>query len=353
MRKYRAIKKGLCMLTLGGALAGAMAGTAFATTVTPTAAPTATTSTTGLQSSLGIWFYNNSSDNLVLQSVTGDNEGAPTVGSTLVSGNGHQDFEVTFRAAKSTTVTATYGIQDDTGATVGTAVVKFSDSALGSASGSASFTAPNGTKLPFTMPYYYNAPSNAYQMEDASSTTTQVNATDPLANTLLEQYCNNSNNSAVCTFKPSSHLSTTQEQLLESGYTEPGGGNQPSTISVSSGYDDQTAINTGTAVTATMKLGSVLSIAISQAYNQTLAWDQTFSASESIAVNPSYTGYIWGQVPVIQYAGTMDIVVGNTTWDISNTVISSPDPSRSLSSFQTGTWLGYYPIGKPSQPPSS
>ena len=53
-------------------------------------------------SSIGIDLYNNSADTLLLQSVSGDNEGVPSAGSTLASGVGYQDFEVTFRAAKTT-----------------------------------------------------------------------------------------------------------------------------------------------------------------------------------------------------------------------------------------------------------
>ena len=59
-----------------------------------------------LGSSTGVHLYNNSVDKLVLTAVSGSNEGVPQTGSVLTSGVGYQDFEVTFRAAKSTTVTA-------------------------------------------------------------------------------------------------------------------------------------------------------------------------------------------------------------------------------------------------------
>ena len=90
-----------------------------------------------------------------------------------------------------------------------------------------------------------------------------------------------------------------------------------------------------------------------RAYNETLAFDKTFTANESLPVDPGYTGYIWGEVPVIQYTGTMKIVVGNSTWIIDDMIVTSPDSSRTVTAFDTGTYAGYYPIGRPSQPPSS
>lgn len=142
---------------------------------------------------------------------------------------------------------------------------------------------------------------------------------------MVEQYCNVANNSAQC-------ASCTHQQRREhtvgaprSGYTEPGGDGTPGTISVSSGYDQGTAVNTGGSLTAGMKLGKIISISIEQTYGHELAFDTNFTASEAIDVNPSDTGYIWGRVPVIQYTGTMKVVVGNTTWTITNMVLTSPD----------------------------
>ena len=102
-----------------------------------------------------------------------------------------------------------------------------------------------------------------------------------------------------------------------------------------------------------MKLGQVLSVGVSQTYSQTLAFDHTFTASESQQVDPGYTGYIWGQVPVIQYTGTMTISVGNTTWNITNFTVSSPDSTRALAQFVPLSYLGDFPIGTPDQPPAS
>jgi hypothetical protein len=348
--KLNRLGKGTSIAAAAGILIGLSSGVAAA--AAPTASGTAASETAvgTPMSSLGIGLYNNSADNLVLQSVSGDNEGVPSAGTSLISGQGDQDFEVTFRAAKTTTVTATYSVQDDTGTALGTATIKLSVDAMAARDVSGSFKANDNTTLPLTTAYANNG---NWQVEDSSPTTNNVNATDPEANTLVAQYCNDANDSATCTFTPSGHISTTQSELLVSGYTQTGGDNDPSTISLSSGYDDQTSVNTGTALTATMKLGNVLSVAISSAYNQTLAFDNTFTASESIAVNPGSTGYIWGQVPVIQYTGAMKIALGNTTWNIADMVVTSPDSTRTLTGFTTGTFKGYYPIGKPSQPPTT
>lgn len=343
------MQRSMSVLVATSVLIGLGAGVASA--ATPASTVTTAGPLTGLaKTSLSIPLYNNSSDNMVLQSISGDNAGVPAVGSALVSGNGDQDFEVVFRAAKTTTVTAQYGMQDDTGATVGTATVGFAVDALGARAVSGSFKTTDGASMPFKTDYVGNG---AWEVENASSTTNTIHATDPQANVLVQQYCNNANNSAVCTFTPAAQIPTTAPRLLASGYTQTGGDNEPSTVSVSAGYDDQTSTNTGASVTATMKLGGVLSLGVSQAYNQTLAFDKTFTAGESIPVNPGFTGYIWGQVPVVQYTGTMKIVVGNTTWNIDDYIVTSPDASRPLTSFTTGTYQGYYPIGEPDQAPAS
>ena len=334
------------MLTVSIALIGAGSGVASAATPTPPATltpPPAAAVKSRVGSSLGIGFFNNSSYNLVLQSVSGPNEGVPANGSVLTSGKGSQDFEVTFRAAKTTTVSAQYAARDHTGATVGTVTVNFSVDALAARSVTQSSTLPVQTA--------YVGAGN-WELEDSTATTSTIDASDPTANTVVQQYCNDANNSATCTFTPAGNAKTTQSALLASGYTQSGGDGDSSTISVSDGYDSGASVNTGGSVTAGLKLGKVFSISIEEAYGQTLSFDTTFSASESIDVPPGDTGYIWGKVPVVQYTGTMKVVVGNTTWDITNMVLTSPDPSRALSSFTTTTVEGYYPIGKPSQPPA-
>lgn len=333
--------RAVAMLTVSVGLVGAGCGVASA--APPTHPPKAAVRGS-VGSSLGIGFYNNSSYNLVLQSVSGPNEGVPSVGTTLTSGKGLQDFEVTFRAAKTTTVTAQYAAKDNTGATVGTATVSFSVDALGARSVTGSSALPVKTD--------YVGGGN-WELEDSTATTTTIDASDSVASTVVQQYCNDSDNSATCTFAPASNVKATESALVASGYTDPGGDGSPSTISVSDGYDSGASVNTGGSVSAGLKLGKVFSLSIQEAYGQTLAFDTTFSASEAIDVDPGDTGYIWGNVPVIKYTGTMKIVVGNTTWNITNMVLTSPDTSRALSSFITETLPGYYPIGKPSQPPTN
>ena len=328
------------VLTASAALVALGCGVASAATTMP---PSRAAVTRTVGSSLGIEFFNNSSYNLMLQSVSGKNQGVPPVGGVLTSGKGSQDFEVTFVAAHTNTVTAVYAAQNDTGTTVGTVTVKFSVNALGARSVTGSSSLPLQTA--------YVGDGN-WELEDSTPTTHNIDATDPSANTVVQQYCNDANNSAQCTFKPATNVKSTQSALLVSGYTEPGGDGTPGTISVETGYDQGSEVNTGGSVTAGLKLGKVFSVSIEEAYGHDLAFDTNFTASEAIDVNPGYTGYIWGQVPVIKYTGTMKVVVGNTTWNIANMVLTSPDPSSALSRFVTGTYQGLYPIGRPDTPPA-
>jgi hypothetical protein len=321
----------------------------------PSAATPAIAHTVLGKSSTGIWLYNNSADNLVLQSVSGDNAGVPAVGSELQSGVGHQDFEVVFRAAKTTTVTATYQVQDATGADIGTATVKLWNNAVGMTGVNSSFSSSTGGSLPLETAYINN--TGNYEVQANTATTNTIDASSAQAASLVQQYCNNANNSATCTFtsptKSPKPVSTTQEKLLVSGYTEGAPNTSPSNISVSAGYDDQTSTSTGSGVSVGLKLGKVLSLGVSQSWGQTLSFDHTFTSSESYQVDPGFTGYIWGEVPVLQYTGTMVIQVGNTTWDITNFTVTSPDAGGSLTSYSPASYAGYFPIGTPNQPPAS
>lgn len=360
--KLNTFGRRVSMLALTGTLIGIGCGVAAAATP-PTSGPqphlnpatpariAAVAPVTLAKSTLSIGLWNNSSYNLVLQSATGDNGGVPANGSMLTSGQNRQDFEVVYRALKSsTTVTATYLVEDDTGSIVGTAVVNLSTGLGGTRSVGATFASVPGDTLALKTNYIGNGD---WEVEDSASTTTNIDATDPTATTVVQQFCNNANNSAVCTFTPASKTPTkaTPWALLASGYNEPGSGGT-STISVSSGYDDQTSVNTGNSMTATMKIGGVLSIGVSKATGQTLSWDKTFSSSQSLDVAAGNTGYIWGQVPSLQYTGTMKVQVGNTTWNITNFTVTSPDPNGVLSIYHSGSWSGDYTKGMPSQPPA-
>ncbi|WP_072802409.1 hypothetical protein [Rhodococcoides yunnanense] len=99
-----------------------------------------------LGSSVGIHLSNNTDTTFVLTSVSGDNEGVPPIGSQLPANSPatYLDFEVTWRAAKKTTVTAEFDVYglDDTMHTVqyGTARVELSVDAIRDVSAHATFT---------------------------------------------------------------------------------------------------------------------------------------------------------------------------------------------------------------------
>jgi hypothetical protein len=297
--------------------------------------------------SIGLW--NNSSDNLVLQSATGDNEGVPSNGSALLAGENRQNFEVVFRAAKTTTVTATYAVQDDTGATIGTAVVKLSDNAVGARAVSSSYTASDGGSLPLKTDYFNNGD---WEVEDANPIANTTDASTTAGASVVSQYCGTSANSAVCTFRPTSRVSTTQSKLVASDYNLPSS-QSPQLLTAEDGYDDQSSVNTGTSMNATVKLFNVLSLGVSQAYSETVSFDKLYTVTDSISVPPGNTGYIWADIPVVQYGGTMTVKLGNSTWTVNDVVLTAPDPSQVATYLRQSAFPGEWPIGTPDTPPTT
>lgn len=131
------------LLALGAAAALVMSGTGAASAFAP---GFGSTDSPLLGSSVGIHLSNDTGNTFVLTAVSGDNEGVPKVGSELPanSPDSYLDFEVTWRAAKKTTVTADFDVYglDDTMKTVkyGTAQVKLSVDAIRDVSAHATFT---------------------------------------------------------------------------------------------------------------------------------------------------------------------------------------------------------------------
>ena len=333
--------KTVATLVLTGSLLGISAGAASAAT------PTASASNP-LRSSIGVHLTNGTLDTLVLTGVSGDNEGVPAVGSTLQAGTGYQDFEVTFRAAKKTTVTADYNVDDATGATVGTAIIGLTTDAIGDISGHGVFTASGGGSLPLKL----DSTSSGYSVVGSSGAPVDIDASTPLAADLVNNFCNTVNTAAACTFTPTSQTATTNENLLVEGYTAAGGDGKPGVVSVASGYNATTSDSWSIQVTATESLGGVLNEGISSTYGHGASWESMYTAGDSIPVPAGSTGYIWGKVPVITYTGTMAVHLNNTTYDIVNSVVTTPDPTRALSGFQAGSWAGHDPLSSPSTPPA-
>jgi hypothetical protein len=353
MNKNHAIRKTGYVLAATGALVGVGVGVAYAAPAPAVSAMHRAAAARDPRvgsptSSTGIHLYNNSFDKLTLTGVSGDSEGVPSIGSVLAPGVGFQDFEVTFRAAKSTTVTANYDVFNATNLKLGTSTIKLSNNEWDDTSVHGTFTATDGSTLPLKT----GSDNGGFQVEGNDTTQIDVDASSTTASDLVNNYCNTVNTNATCSFTPTNRTATKQMKLLATGYTEPGGDNTPGTVSVSGGYSATTSDSWSVTVTATMELADVYSEAISTTYGQSVSWTNTFSAGDSIGVNPGYTGYIWGDVPVIQYTGTMQVQLGNTTYEIQNAALSTPDPSRALSDFYAGTWLGNDPLGSPSQPPS-
>lgn len=300
-----------------------------------------------LGSSTGVHLYNNSVDKLVLTYVEGSNEGVPPIGSVLSSGVGYQDFEVTFRAARSTSVWAYYDVYDPTDTRIGTAVIQLSNDAMGDTSVNGTFT-NDQTPLPLMTAKH----GSDFQVQGNSSATITVDASSPTAIALTNEYCNTTNTDAKCTYTPTSRIAGTQMHLLAEQYSIPGGGNTDATVSVASGYSASTSTSWSVTVTAQMELADVFTAGISSTYGQSVSLQHTFTAGDSISVSPGYTGYIWGNSPVINYSGTMQLKLGNTTYDIVKAGLATPDPSRSLSDFNAGTWQGNDPLDSPDQPPA-
>ncbi|WP_080793648.1 hypothetical protein [Corynebacterium pacaense] len=297
------------------------------------------------KSSLSIPLYNNSPYVMVLRSVSGDNAGVPQPGTILDPGQGYQDFEVVFRAAKTTTVTAVYDLVDTTGINRGSATIKLSVNAMGARSVSSSYSAGVGLQSNYVG-------NGAWEVESSTHTEQTIDATDAQAATLVQRFCTSTNNSASCAFKVNTKAPSTQEKLLASGYMLPGDGESGS-VSLSSGYESEVSVTTGTSVSAGLKLGDILSASISEDHESELSFSEVFHAEQEVTVAPGDTGYIWGAVPMITYTGAMTINVGNTTWTINNFAVNSPDIHTPLSRFTTTTYHGDYPIGRPDSPPAS
>ena len=339
-----AFRRTLAVLVTTGAMVGLGAGIASA--ATPAGADQ-------LGSSEGIHLYNNSFDTLVLTKVSGDNEGVPAVGGVLQPGQGYQDFEVTMRAAKTTTVTADYNVLDPSDNAIGTAAVKLSLDAVGVPSVSGTFTAADGSKLPLETQSTGGASLKQFEVVGNSSTPVTVNASDPTAKSLVEKYCTQKNTGASCSYHPSGRTSGAAMKLLAESYNPTGGDNEPANLSVSSGYNSSTSDSWTDTFSVQAELADVFSLGVQATYGQSVTWQNTFTASASIQVNPGSTGYIWGQVPQIEYTGTMQVSMGNTTYDIQNATLTTPDPTRALSDFHMGSWAGQDPLNSPTNPPAN
>lgn len=99
-----------------------------------------------LGSSVGIHLSNNTDNRFVLTSVSGDNKGVPAIGSELPANDttAYLDFEVTWRAAKTTTVTAEFDVFNLDGelrpVQYGTVQVRLSVDSIRDVSAHATFT---------------------------------------------------------------------------------------------------------------------------------------------------------------------------------------------------------------------
>ena len=340
-------RRAAAVLAATGALIAFGAGIASA--ATPTIAHPSTA--TPLGTSEGLHLSNSSFDSLVLTSVSGKNEGVPTVGSVLQPGTGIQDFEVTMRAAKTTTVTADYNVMDPSDNQIGTAKLTFSLDALGVPSAGGSFTATNGAKLPLNVQNDGGVSLKDFQVVGNGSTTT-LDAADPLAKTLVDQYCAQKISGATCSYNPTSRTGDSAMNLLAMSYNPTGGDNEPVTLSVASGYMASTTDSWADTFSVQAELANVFSIGIEGTYGQSVTWQSSYSTSESVPIDPGYTGYIWGEVPQIQYTGTMKVTMGTTTYDIQNATLTEPDPTKTLTGFSTATRAGDDPLNSPSSPPA-
>lgn len=128
---------------------------------------------------------------------------------------------------------------------------------------------------------------------------------------------------------------------------------EPGEVSASNGYSASVTDTWSTTVTADTEIGGIFSAGIQATLGQSVNWGHTFTANVGIPVNPGYTGYIWGDVPVADYTGTMTIQLGNTTWNVTNTQFASPDPNGALSGFVTHSYLGNDPLNSPQTPPAA
>ncbi|WP_143336649.1 hypothetical protein [Corynebacterium pacaense] len=299
------------------------------------------------KTSKGIHIFNNTLGKMVLTGTGGDNAGHQPVGETLQPGVGYHDFEVVFRAAKKTTDWANYDLYDAAGNKTGTAVLQMSVDAFGDTSAKGTFTGLNGSALPFTVSGY----SSGFQVVSTSSNPATYQANDPMAANIVDSFCNNPSTTYTCTFIPGSRAPATQMKLLATSYNKPGGSNEPSSLSISSGYKASSSDTWSVSGSIKIGLEGVFSAGIKTTYGEGTSFENTFTASEAIEVDPGYTGYIWGSIPVTTFAGTIQIKLGGSTYSVQQVQVNTPDASRPMSSFRAGTWAGEDPLNSPDTPP--
>lgn len=304
------------------------------------------------KTSRGFHLYNQSSYNLVLQSADGDNVGVPGDGSALNSAVGYHDFEVVFRAAATTSVSAVYQMLDINGQRVGTAYFHMNVNALDSTSFSSDFRDMSNNKMPLKAVSFSDASTvgDSYKIVNSNTTTSTVDISDPQASGLIKQFCEDDNNYALCTFTPTQSTATTESKLLTSGYMDSQSEGE-SDVEVEGGYTQTTSTSTDLVLSASLKIAHIITIGVKTAYKQDIETSHSFDYAFKETLRPGTTSYVWGQVPVTKYTGTLSTTIGNTTWKITNYSTTTPDQTRTITSLSGATIDGYFPIGKPDARP--
>ncbi len=360
-----ALRRTMTALALAGTLSGLAATAASAapaellTPHSPVAAASANARTNGHAASKkallgattnGIHLHNNSLNPMQLSSATGDNGGMPEAGHWLNPGVGYDDFEVVYRPTKNTYVYAVYDVYNpDRTEKIGTAFVKFKNDEWNGGTVSAtfsSFDSANPVKL------QVSKNSDGWQIVGTDTAQTTIDAGSAMAGSLVDQYCNTVNTDVSCKFMPSNQKPEYTTRLLVHGYQYDDGTGTAGRVSAGSKYAAGTSTSWSVGVSVEMGLAEVFSAGIEATWGGSVSLENEFSTSASVPVAAGHTAYIWGQIPVTNYTGTLQLKIGTSVFNIVNSSMKVPDSTRPLAGYLMATREGNDPLNSPDTPPA-
>jgi len=271
--------------------------------------------------SRGVTVTNMSGDTMRLKSVTGDHwfEGRPLDGAEIRPGGEHR-WEMQLQYLKDNNETVTYDLIRPDGSSDGEVkfhmrltTLFFGD--VDQSTSCLSISSRDGVSC--------SASTYNVTLTDRPGTVRDLNGSGPnaVAIDVLQNLCNTGK--ATCEFK-----ATSQEKRL--GPAKQMGSR---TGNVSSSDTDKTITVTDSWSSSDSLGGSVslkipiapVELTLQATYNHT--WTQTYSFGETVKVvmKPNEWGWVEQRAPYVRHIGTFVVKYGNTTWNIRDVAIDSPD----------------------------
>jgi hypothetical protein len=85
-----------------------------------------------------------------------------------------------------------------------------------------------------------------------------------------------------------------------------------------------TSLSASVSAELAVKVLKVLKVAAEA--KTTVVEEHTFSQDVTLVINPGRTGYICSDQPMLHYVGPFVATAGNTTWNLPNVALDTPDP---------------------------